>query len=177
LAIPAFVLVEVEVVGSARSAPLILVAPAARHLVAIRLAVDLTGESGVTLNRAKRAVEQVVPGSTVRIDVTSKYGLLAPEDLPFDSAVLDSRPGRINDDVSVTRVVLVDGPRKPIREFRPGTIVLGVDEWCRLVRETSQPGRPASTTATGSGWCTWAHWRSNWRDRPARPMRGLKSWP
>ncbi len=138
LAFPAVVLVGARVVDIGRSAPLILIASAARHLVAISLAVDPTGDSAIAINKAKRAVERVVAGCAVRLGQPVELDEPPPGDYPFDLSVLDGHPVDIRDDVEVTRVVLVDGPRKSVQEFRRGTIVLGVEEWSRLVREASQ---------------------------------------
>jgi hypothetical protein len=137
--LPAHVVVGVDVVGSRPGRPLLLVVPAARHLIVLDVVADLD-ESQVAagLSRARRRVSRVRPTSSIQLvadRVTDEPPVVPLDALPFEATVIQGRPGRVGDDVAITRVVLVGGLHRPSREFRAGTIVLGIDEWCDFAAE------------------------------------------
>ncbi|MFE5566625.1 hypothetical protein ACFQ68_16685 [Amycolatopsis japonica] len=137
--LPAHALCGVDVLGGRSGHPLIILVSGARHLIVVDIVATLD-ESRVRadIRAAKRRVAAVRPGSHVRLAPyfpPDQPPDLTHEELPFDHEVLHGQPGKIGADVSITRVVLVGGLYKPQEEFRPGTIVLGIDEWRDFVSQ------------------------------------------
>lgn len=144
-ALPAHI-VSAATLDTVNSNPVALVAPAARHVVALEVAAAATPSTVATAtNRAARHLRHVVPGSCVRPmpgvalgdhengPSASPDGLRS--DVPFDMAVLRGAPGALQPDVAVTRVIIVDGPSRPSLRVARGVAVMALDEWCALVGE------------------------------------------
>jgi hypothetical protein len=144
-ALPAHIL-SAATVDTTNSTPIALLAPAARHVVALEVVAAATPSTVATaINRATRHLRRVAPEARVRpmpgvalghheTDPTDRGDRLR-SDVPFDAAVLNGQPGALHPDVTVTRVVIVEGPTRPSLRVARGVAIVGVDEWCALVGE------------------------------------------
>lgn len=141
-ALPAHVVSEVVLDNRPGSAPVALIAPAARHVVALAVAAAPTsGEVKGAVNRAIRHLRRVTPGVHVRVGEgvsavghrADSPGEVEEAELPFGFAALSGGAAALHADVVVTRVVIVDGPARQSLRFSRGAAVVGLDEWCDLV--------------------------------------------
>lgn len=121
-----------------------MICPSARHVVVLALATGVrAGDVDKAVERARRDLNRVKSGATVRAVGTAPVGVPVPDaaDLPIDPSVLMGGSGEVAADVEITRVVLIDGPQRaePIQRWHRGPARMTVDDWCRLTAQADDP--------------------------------------
>lgn len=121
-----------------------LLCPSARHLVVVTIATGVTSaQTERAVRRARRDLNRLAAGASMQTVGVAPTGPAMPAEhsIPVDRAVFEGGSGRVATDAAVTRVVLVDGPRRPRQMLRwnRGPVELTVDQWRYLTASAGDP--------------------------------------